>query len=274
VTVKDGTVFAPDTNFVKTWRLKNVGSCSWSDEYLLVFASGEQMDGPGRSEIDEQVDPGETVDISVELESPGSPGRYRGYWQLSTPGGDEFGIGEDQEDPFWVEINVTDSGDYPYDFAANYCAARWSSREGELDCPGDEDDDEGFVILLDNPEIEINRLENEPALWTVPDDDGDGFIRGEYPPIEIEEDQRFSAVVGCLSESPDCDVIFQLRYRVNGGEEHTLWDAREVFDDLFTKVELDLSEFEGDDVQFILVVRANGDPDDDNAFWMTPRIID
>ncbi|HLE15053.1 MAG TPA: NBR1-Ig-like domain-containing protein [Anaerolineales bacterium] len=274
VTVKDGTVFTPGTSFVKTWRLKNIGSCTWSRDYLLVFAGGEQMDGPKASMIDETVDPGETVDISVELEAPDRPGRYRGYWQLSTPGGAEFGIGADQEDAFWVEISVADSGEYPYDFAVNYCAARWSSQEGRLDCPGDKGNDDGFVILVDNPEIEINRLENEPALWTVPDDDDDGYIRGEYPPIEIDEDQRFSAVVGCLSESPDCDVIFQLRYRVGNGEERTLFETREVFDDLFTKVDIDLSEFEGEDVQFILVVRANGDADDDNAFWMVPRIID
>jgi Ig-like domain from next to BRCA1 gene len=274
VTVKDGTIFTPNTDFVKTWRLKNIGSCSWSRDYRLVFAGGELMDGPKGSAIDENVDPGETVDVSVELRSPNSAGRYRGYWQLSTPNGNEFGIGTDQEDAFWVEISVADTGDYPYDFATNYCAASWSSKAGELDCPGDKGDEDGFVILLDNPEIEIDRLENEPALWTVPDEDDNGYIRGEYPPIEIGEDQRFSAVVGCLSDSPDCDVIFQLRYRVNGGEEHTLWDTREVYDDLFTKVDLDLSEFEGEDVQFILVVRANGDPGDDNAFWMIPRIID
>jgi hypothetical protein len=30
VTVPDGTNFAPGTTFVKTWRLKNNGSCTWT----------------------------------------------------------------------------------------------------------------------------------------------------------------------------------------------------------------------------------------------------
>jgi hypothetical protein len=51
VTVKDGTEFTPNVEFVKTWELKNIGSCSWKSDTLLVFAGGEQMDGasPRRS---------------------------------------------------------------------------------------------------------------------------------------------------------------------------------------------------------------------------------
>jgi hypothetical protein len=30
VTIPDGTVIAPGTSFKKTWRLKNIGTCTWS----------------------------------------------------------------------------------------------------------------------------------------------------------------------------------------------------------------------------------------------------
>src|SRR5512143_3278895 len=30
VTVPDGTSYAPGTTFTKTWRLKNIGSCTWT----------------------------------------------------------------------------------------------------------------------------------------------------------------------------------------------------------------------------------------------------
>jgi len=30
VNIPDGTVFPPGTTFTKTWRLKNVGTCTWS----------------------------------------------------------------------------------------------------------------------------------------------------------------------------------------------------------------------------------------------------
>jgi hypothetical protein len=45
VTVKDGTTFSPGKKFTKTWRLKNIGACTWTDNYDLVFVSGERMDG-------------------------------------------------------------------------------------------------------------------------------------------------------------------------------------------------------------------------------------
>ena len=82
VTVKDGTVFPPNAAFEKIWRLRNIGTCSWTRDYQLVFVSGERMSGPRSVAIDEVVDPGETVDVSVDLISPDSPGSFRGFWQL------------------------------------------------------------------------------------------------------------------------------------------------------------------------------------------------
>src|SRR5512145_1793119 len=43
VTVPDGTRFDPGATFKKTWRLKNIGTCTWTTSYSLVFDSGEKM---------------------------------------------------------------------------------------------------------------------------------------------------------------------------------------------------------------------------------------
>ena len=43
VTVPDGTGFAPGEIFVKTWRLKNRGTCTWTPDYMLVFTSGDWL---------------------------------------------------------------------------------------------------------------------------------------------------------------------------------------------------------------------------------------
>jgi hypothetical protein len=274
VTVKDGTVFAPNAVFEKTWRLKNIGTCTWTRDYRLVFASGERMDGPQAISMPENIDPGETVDLSVELIAPDEPGRFRGYWQLSTPSGASFGIGADTAGTFWVEIRVTESDKYAYDFGASYCDARWRSEPGRLECPGEMGDDEGFVRLVDRPLIEKDRLENEAALVVSPQDTDDGWIWGEYPEIEIESDYRFKATVGCMDETPECDVIFQLNYRIGDGEVQTLWETREVYDDAFTRVEVDLSSLEGEEVQLILTVLANGSPEDDVVFWLVPPIVE
>ena len=274
VTVKDGTVFPPNAELLKTWRLENIGSCTWSRDYRLVFFDGERMDGPRVSQLEENVDPGETVDVSVELIAPEKGGRYRGYWMLSNSSGEEFGIGADADDAFWVEIRVIESDEFAYDFALNYCLARWSSDAGRLNCPGDVGDSDGFVILVDRPEIEIGRVENEPALWTNPEDEDDGWIIGEYPEFKVEEGDRFKAVVGCQDGAQDCDVIFQVSYRIGDGPVQIFWDSREVYDDSFTKVDLDLRPLAGQRVKFILGVLANGSPNDDEAFWLSPRITD
>jgi hypothetical protein len=267
-------VFTPNSIFNKTWRLKNIGACTWTGDYRLVFAEGERMDGPSAISLSENVDPGETVDLTVELVAPDEPGRYRGYWLLSTASGDLFGISSNAEEPFWVEIKVIEADKYAYDFGANYCAAKWHSDAGRLDCPGESGDEDGFVLLVDRPLVEKERLENETALVMGPEDEEEGWIQGEYPEIEVEPDYHFKAVVGCMDDSQDCDLVFRLYYRIDDGNLQTLWEVREVYDDNLTRVDVDLSSLEGEQVQFVLAVLANGSPEDDRAFWLVPRIVD
>lgn len=272
VTVEDGTVFPPNNQFTKTWRLQNIGLCSWTSDYLLVFDRGDRMDGPTAVQIGKTVNPGESVDLSVPLVSPLDPGNYRGYWKLSTPNGGEFGLGGGADNPFWVEVAVIKSDKYAYDFTLNYCTARWSSSAGRQPCPGDPGDKNGFVILLNNPVIEIDRLENEPALRTVPQQVTDGYLRGVYPEFRVKSGYKFKAVVGCLNNAKKCDLIFRIWYRDGNDNDTLMREIREVFDGKFTDVDIDLTPLAGQDVRFILEVLANGTPEGDNGFWLLPRI--
>jgi hypothetical protein len=92
VTVPDGTHFAPNSLFRKTWRVRNTGDCAWDASYRLTFLSGDRMSGPRSAPLAEPVQPGEEVDLSVMLIAPGSAGTYRGQWQLFAPDGTPFGI--------------------------------------------------------------------------------------------------------------------------------------------------------------------------------------
>ena len=82
VTVPDDTVFPPGQNFTKTWRIKNVGTCTWTSDYDIVFASGDQMSGVSSKPMMGSIAPGNTVDISVDLISPAQEGSYLGTWKL------------------------------------------------------------------------------------------------------------------------------------------------------------------------------------------------
>jgi len=104
VTVPDGEDHAPDTTFVKTWKLRNAGTCSWSTSYSIVFVSGNSMGGPASQTLTGTIAPGTTIDISVNLTAPHETGSYTGYWTLKNATGQTFG------DSFYVQIDVTGNG--------------------------------------------------------------------------------------------------------------------------------------------------------------------
>lgn len=106
VTVPDGTAYNAGDTFTKTWRIKNVGTCSWTPSYALIFASGgqsNQMNGPASVALTGNVNPGETLDLSVNLTAPGTAGEYTGYWKLRNAAGSSF-------TQMYVKINVGGGG--------------------------------------------------------------------------------------------------------------------------------------------------------------------
>jgi hypothetical protein len=89
VTVPDGTQFKNSETFTKTWQLKNDGACDWTDDTVLVFNSGTQMNSPATVKVGKVVS-GTTANISVLLTSPEQYGKYTGEWQLQNNQG-KFG---------------------------------------------------------------------------------------------------------------------------------------------------------------------------------------
>ena len=105
VTIPDGTVLDPNESFTKTWRLKNSGTCSWTPSYAVVFNNGDSMSGPATQALVGNVNPGQTMDISVNLKAPGSSGDYTGYWKLRNAAGVTFAT-------FYVTIKVGGGGPF------------------------------------------------------------------------------------------------------------------------------------------------------------------
>ncbi len=90
ITIPDNTPIERKTPFVKTWRVRNSGSCAWENNVELVFLRGERMSAPARAPVAATA-PGATVDISVAFVSPDKPGVYTSTWQLRNPQGILFG---------------------------------------------------------------------------------------------------------------------------------------------------------------------------------------
>ncbi len=105
ITIADNTEIPVGTTFVKTWRLRNNGTCTWTSDYTLVFYSGDTMNGPATSQLTSStVPPGATIDVSVTLIAPTTPGTYRSEWRLRNADGATFGTGELADLSFWVQI--------------------------------------------------------------------------------------------------------------------------------------------------------------------------
>ncbi|MDO9546752.1 MAG: NBR1-Ig-like domain-containing protein [Pelolinea sp.] len=99
-TIDDETKFNANTPFTKTWRLKNIGTCTWNTNYELTYASGDKMSGPATQKLPQNVAPGEQIDISVNLIAPASEGTYQGFWKIADDNG-QFYVNN-----IWVKIKV------------------------------------------------------------------------------------------------------------------------------------------------------------------------
>ena len=95
----------PDSDFVKTWRVKNTGTCTWSRDYSLVFTGGTLMMPVDRLPLPGNTAPGQTVDLSLDMTAPIYPGAYESDWKLRTPNGSVFGVGK-KDSPLWIKLVI------------------------------------------------------------------------------------------------------------------------------------------------------------------------
>jgi hypothetical protein len=272
VTYPDGADVTLGSTFTKIWRLKNVGTCTWTTSYALVFVTGERFGAPLAISLPTNVAPGQTIDLAVNLTAPNRSGRFQGYWQLRNASNVLFGIGNNASSSFYVVVDVTGYTVSGYDFIANYCQAGWQNDREDLPCPGTQGDERGFVIVLNSPQLEDGRAAQGSALLTYPESGREGMLSGKYPPIRIQSGDRFQAQIGCLYKANDCDIIFRLQYQIGTGRIQTLGQWREVYEGQFYPINIDLSSLSGENVKFILSAHANGSSHEDFALWVNPRI--
>jgi len=304
VNVPPGTVMSPGAQFKKTWRLMNVGTCTWTTSYQLVFFRGEQMGALLSFNFPVSVSPGQAIDLSLDMTAPSVAGSYQGYWMFKNANGVLFGIGPQANEPFSVDIIISGATTTPsaptysptpsvtpipsitpggpaatpiagiaFDFAANVCNAVWTSGAGQLPCLGMDGDPMGFVNRLTNPLLETGATDARPALLTFPQDVHNGYIQGLYPSFHVQSGDRFRSTIACEFGATNCYLAFRLDYQVGSDPVKTFWGPfLERYDGRYYSVDIDLSSLAGKDVRFILSVVSAGSPTDDRALWVGPMI--
>jgi hypothetical protein len=98
-TYPDNTVLSPNANFVKSWRLQNIGTCTWNPNYRIVFSSGDLMSANAVINFTFTGTPGEIRDININMKAPAAAGTYKGIWKLQGDDSQFFGT-------VWVQIIV------------------------------------------------------------------------------------------------------------------------------------------------------------------------
>ncbi len=287
VNYPDDTIVAPGQVFTKTWRLRNVGACSWTSGYQLAFDSGDRMNGPTSQQLTNSVvAPNSTLDISVNLTAPTSPGTYRGNWKLRNPSGQIFGL--TNGGPFWVQVRVaaptsttSPSSTTVYSLYSNAPSADWISCGSPcgggtiLTFGGPDTDADGFAMYKDNALLEDgsspNRILETHPMWV-----DNGVITGEFPAYTIQSGDHFVAKIGFLAKNDGTcgagNVIFQFNY-VQAGTVHPIDDWSKTCNGSLIDIDIDLSFLAGTNVNLVLGVLANGSSGQDWAIWVNPRIV-
>ena len=106
VTIPDDTRVRPGEYFSKTWRILNAGSCTWDRGYAVVWFSGDELGINRVQSFSSLVLPGQSVDFTVDMQAPETPGVYQSNWKLRNNQGNLFGIGPGGSAPFWARVVV------------------------------------------------------------------------------------------------------------------------------------------------------------------------
>jgi hypothetical protein len=267
VTIPDDTIMTPGQTFTKTWRLKNVGACSWTTAYAVVFFDGNSMSGPTTQALTGNVNPGQTVDVSVNLTAPNTPGTYRGNYRLRNASGVLFA-------KFYVEIKVQNPTSSGYDLHTRAPQAEWKSGAGNLTFGGPDTDPNGFAMYRNGQKLEDGSTPGK-VLEMHPQWVDNGVITGLFPAYSVVSGEHFKARIGFLA-FPDgtCgagNATFQLNYKENGILT-PLGSWNDSCDGSMINVDVNLNSIAGHTVQFALAVLANGSSAQDWAVWVSPRV--
>jgi hypothetical protein len=160
-----------------------------------------------------------------------------------------------------------------YDFVSNACSAQWFTGAGRLNCPGKNNDIQGFVLKQNTSRLEDGTTVLKPSLLTVPQNTFNGYIQGFYPSFKVQNGDHFQATVNCENGATSCGVLFRVDYRLADGLIREFWGFGEQYEGRTFTVDLDLSPLAGQDIRFVLSILSLGPASDDRALWVEPRIV-
>ena len=78
---RNGTAFRPRNKFTAIWTVKNTGTAAWRKHIIdYRYIGGDKFHDKARYNMNIIVDPGETIEMAVEMHAPKEPGSYETTW--------------------------------------------------------------------------------------------------------------------------------------------------------------------------------------------------
>lgn len=220
VTVPDDTEMLPGQEFIKTWRLQNVGTCTWTNQFTAIYVNGDQMNGISPLPLTGSVAPDATLDISITLKAPGTTGTYRGNWELRDPNGVTFGLGNNASDPFYVQIKVVEGVS-----ELNLGAATWTDNLDNTD----------NWYLLDTPNTKFTGGDGKLVMTSINPGGGEEWGLSDQPSMKDYYLQGTFITgpsctgldrYGLLARAPDPDQGYVFEFSCDGQFRLYTWDGK------------------------------------------------
>jgi hypothetical protein len=182
LTIPDGMIVAPGATFTKSWRVRNDGNCVWDQKYSLVLDKGDALSTVKNFPLTRVINPGDSLDLSIPMTAPTTPGDYAGYWHIATPFGGFMGVGSFNQSLI-VAIKVSAKPDRDFGIASvvydwnrqpqrgcgsdgavyNFTATITANGPGEIDYRWDRNPFDGQVV---SGSLKFPAAGSKTVYWT------------------------------------------------------------------------------------------------------------
>lgn len=79
-----GAPIAASTSFIGKWLVANIGTASWRSENVdYRYAEGDKFHLQSIYDFPVNVQPGSTVEVTVDMQAPATPGEYITKWRIN-----------------------------------------------------------------------------------------------------------------------------------------------------------------------------------------------
>jgi len=113
LSLSDGSILKSNNLYAKVWLVKNIGTCTWTTDYKLVFINGDENLNQTDISLPEEVSPGDTVELKINFATPEEGNTYIANWMLASETGIVFGVGPFADQPLVLNFVIKPKSGLP-----------------------------------------------------------------------------------------------------------------------------------------------------------------